>query len=342
MLRSLVGSEMCIRDRDNSTLTDKKLWAAAGTALAIPLCFLNTKYLSFTSGLSVFTNMYLFCVLIALTIDGLDKTEKEFCVLGFGPGIVTFSSTMQYGVIIQFCVLPMYKEMKDRRPAAFGKALAISFTFLFCLFSIFAVVGYMCFGPTVEQDILDDYPSIHDSHKTSLNIPANVAKIGMVLVVLGVYPLMMMPMISPVREFERRVLLEAAETPRCAESGESHGGCITSLQRIVLKSPKLLSTGAVFLIGITACVCSFKIDKLGELNAVSGAAQASFFVGIFPALIAWYLLEKKESTRWRNGLVFLTFASCSLSLMGFIFIDNQHAKLDGDACIWRGHIGSNS
>ena len=49
-------------------------------------------------------------VLIAIFVDHTTNSEPlDFCYVGFGPGAVTFSSLMQYGVIIQFCVLPMYK-----------------------------------------------------------------------------------------------------------------------------------------------------------------------------------------------------------------------------------------
>jgi len=340
---------------DNATLGDKKIWAAVAACVAIPLCFLNTKYLSFTSTLSVVVNVYLFGVLIALLSDGVSKEEHKFCWVGFGPGIVTFSSLMQYGVIIQFCVLPMYKEMeiKNRTPAAFGKALGIAFSFLFVLFSAFAVVGYMTYGSNVESDILDNFPTIHAKHKTSLNIPSNIAKIGMVLVVLGVYPLMMLPMISPVREYEKRKRAEAALSPKstdqaaAATDGELAPGAYKSaadatfFERQVAKSPRFLSSVSIILISVTSCAASFVVDDLGELNAISGAAQASFFVGIFPTLIAYHLLLK-QSQRWKVGLCFLLVACCVLSLMGFVFKDNYHAKLDGDSCMWRGSIGSNS
>lgn len=315
---------------DNAFLSDKKLWAVVGTALALPLCFLPTRYLSFTSGLSVLVNVYLFGVLIALFSDGLEKEEKHFCYLGFGPGIVTFSSLMQYGVIIQFCVLPMYKEMEDRRPAAFGKALAIAFTFLFVLFSLFAIIGYMCFGPNVNSDVLSNYPSIHDPHKTSLNIPSNIAKVGMVAVVLGVYPLMMLPMKTPVIEYEQQVASDAL-----------NGHPDSMLRNIVKAHPTLLSTITVFVIAITSCALSFVVSGLGELNAVSGAAQASFFVGIFPSLIAYHLLEKKESIKWKIGLGFLAVACCGVSCLGFKYVDNHYESLEGDACWWKGSVGSN-
>ena len=73
-------------------------------------------------------------------------------------------------------------EIKNRTPAAFGKALGIAFSFLFVLFSLFAVVGYMTYGSNVESDILNNFPTIHAQHKTSLNIPSNIAKIGMVTI----------------------------------------------------------------------------------------------------------------------------------------------------------------
>lgn len=327
---------------DNTTLHDKKLWAAVAACVAIPLCFLNTKYLSFTSTLSVVVNVYLFSVLIALFADGVRKEEKEFCLLGFGPGIVTFSSLMQYGVIIQFCVLPMYKEMKDRRPAAFGKALMISFSFLFVLFSLFAVVGYMTYGSSVKSDVLDNFPTIHAKHKTSLNIPSNVAKIGMVLVVLGVYPLMMLPMISPVREYEKQMRAGAKLLlPKSSDEPAGPDNRQGFLERQVAKSPRFLSSVSIFLISVTSCAASFVVSDLGELNAVSGAAQASFFVGIFPTLIAYHLLNK-QSQRWKIGLAFLLVSCCVLSLMGFAFKDNYHEKIDGDSCSWRGSVGSKS
>jgi len=312
----------------SAMLRDKKFWAAIGTCAVIPLCFLNTKYLSFTSGLSVLVNIYLFGTLIALFVDQSEKEEQHICYIGFGPGVVTFASLMQYGVIIQFCVLPMYKEMKDRRPAAFGKAVGIAFTFLFILFSLFAVIGYMAFGPTVKDDILDDYPSIKSGvPKTSLDIASSVAKLGIVCSVIGVYPLMMMPMISPVREFEIAYSSNFDEKP-------------STLQRLQSKFPKLLSTAATFFIALSSMACSFVVTGLGELNAVSGAAQASFFVGIFPSLIAFYLLNR-DSLCWKICLAFLVAGCCALSVMGFIFVDNHASSLDGSACIWKGTVGTN-
>jgi len=72
--------------QDDDFLSDKRLWAAVGTVLAVPLCFLNTKYLAFTSFLSVLVNVYVFVVLIALFADRSHKQELEFCMAGLGPG----------------------------------------------------------------------------------------------------------------------------------------------------------------------------------------------------------------------------------------------------------------
>ncbi len=100
---------------------------------------------------------------------------------------------MQYGVIIQFCVLPMYKELADRRPATFAKSLTIGFCFLFVLFGLFAVIGYGTFGPRVNSDVLKNFPGIHE-RTTGASADAlphwvtSVAKLAMVAVVLGEFP----------------------------------------------------------------------------------------------------------------------------------------------------------
>jgi len=222
--------------------------------------------------------------------------------------------------------------MKVQKPSEFAKALVTAFSFLFVLFSAFAVIGYMAFGENVDSDILTNFPDINTVDKTALNIPSNIAKLGMVLVVLAVYPLMMLPMISPVREYEKKLLKEGEEEDLPYVEPPS------TIQKLVVKSPTLLSTGATLLISVTAMFASFYVDSLGELNAASGAFQASFFVGIFPSLIAYYILEK-NSNAWRIGLSCFALCCCVLSCMGFVFVDNHYESLDGDGCMWRVSVG---
>jgi hypothetical protein len=285
-------------------------------------------------------------------------------MLGFGPGLVTFSSLMQYGVIIQFCVLPMYKDLEDRRPATFAKSLAIGFSFLFVLFGLFAVIGYGTFGPRVNSDVLKDFPGIHDRSKDPNNpdaLPswvygcASGAKLAMVVVVLGVYPLMMLPMVSPVREYENQLLTASAaqivRSPIASDAlasvspGEYSAPRPSLLRRLLNpcleRFPHFYSTVAVFGIALSSMLASFKLSDLGPLNAASGAAQASFFVGIFPTLIAMYLLDK-DSIGWRVGLIAMTVCSVGLSAMGFVYTDNNNEALDGDACMWRWEGGNHS
>lgn len=67
--------------------------------------------------------------------------------------------------------------------------------------------------------------------------------------------------------------------------------------------------------------------------------QASFFVGIFPSLIAYHLLEKK-SLPWKLGLGFFALFCCGLSCMGFVFVDNHYKSLEGDGCMWSASVGT--
>jgi len=116
---------------------------------------------------------------------------------------------------------------------------------------------------------------------------------------------------------------------------------LSDMEQLVYKSPKMLSTVAVFTVALTSMAMSFVVTGLGELNAASGAFQASFFVGIFPSLIAYYLLEL-NSTGWQVALFFLFLSCCTLSCMGFAFVDNNYESLEGDGCMWRGSIGRNA
>ena len=59
-------------------------------------------------------------------------------------------------IMIQMCILPMYKGLEHRSPARFRVALGSSFAILFCLYASFATVAYLRFGPTVPPNLLND------------------------------------------------------------------------------------------------------------------------------------------------------------------------------------------
>merc|ERR1712176_840316 len=97
---------------------------------------------------------------------------------------------MMQCVIIQMCVLPMYKELETRSPKRFSHVIGVSFSGLFLLFVAFAVAGSLAYGPTVHSNVLKDLP--HSGWGI-------LAQACMVLAIAAVYPIMLMPMVAPLK-----------------------------------------------------------------------------------------------------------------------------------------------
>lgn len=169
-------------------------WALAGAAclIVLPLCFLDQKYLSFSSGAAIIVNLYLMILVGVEFFDRLDRDNlpHSICEFGLAKGSVTMASTMMQSVIIQMCVLPMYKELENRSPDKFGRILLMAFSTLAVLFIFLSVAGYVAFGPTVNSNLLVSLP-----HNTAMN----VVQAGMIIVLAAVYPVMMIAMTAPVK-----------------------------------------------------------------------------------------------------------------------------------------------
>lgn len=144
-------------------------WALAGAAclIVLPLCFLDQKYLSFSSGAAIIVNLYLMILVGVEFFDRLDRDNlpHSICEFGLAKGSVTMASTMMQSVIIQMCVLPMYKELENRSPDKFGRILLMAFSTLAVLFIFLSVAGYVAFGPTVNSNLLVSLP-----HNTAMNV----------------------------------------------------------------------------------------------------------------------------------------------------------------------------
>merc|ERR1719253_216815 len=94
------------------------------------------------------------------------------------------------GLIIQMCVLPFYQELEDRSVAKFRTILKKAFAFLFFLFAGFLYMSLVAFGEGVFSNVLENFPN---------GLLGSMAQIGMVGVALSVYPLMLMPMVAPIK-----------------------------------------------------------------------------------------------------------------------------------------------
>merc|ERR1712176_1614361 len=127
---------------------------------------------------------------------------------------------------IQMCVLPMYESLDRRSVPRFRRIIIVSFSLLFLLFVGFQTIALLVFGPGVSSNVLDALPQ---------DAAGYVARIGMVVVIVGVYPIMVYPMISPIRASEK--------------FGGARGGHI-----------------ATVVIVAAAMVCAFFIDNLGVMN----------------------------------------------------------------------------
>merc|ERR1719382_2327766 len=90
--------------------------------VVLPLGFLDQRYLNFTSALAVVVNVYIFIVMALQPGKGQAKGQAGICLVGDGRGDISMISVMMMAIVIQMCVLPMYKELEDRSPTKFGKA----------------------------------------------------------------------------------------------------------------------------------------------------------------------------------------------------------------------------
>jgi amino acid permease len=164
-----------------------------------------------------------------------------------------------FSVIIQMCVLPMYEELQDRSPAKFQKIVNISFSFLFVFTSIFASLAYMLYGSQTQSNVLLNFPDIPG---------ASLAQAGMVVVILGVYPIMVSPMIAPIAAYEAKKASHL-NTPafNAIRGGQSPFPRRPSRPQ---RPRRVYSTGATVAIVLAAGGASFFLTDLGEINVING------------------------------------------------------------------------
>eukprot|EP00927_Polykrikos_kofoidii_P018356 TRINITY_DN18499_c0_g1_i1.p1 TRINITY_DN18499_c0_g1~~TRINITY_DN18499_c0_g1_i1.p1 ORF type:complete len:435 (-),score=50.67 TRINITY_DN18499_c0_g1_i1:242-1546(-) len=179
------------------------------TVAVFPLCFLDQHRLSFSSLLGTVINCFIVCALLLnfllseVSSDDDNTAKEQLSCLVSPPlyhGNFAFLSNLMMAIIIQPCVLPMYKEMADeiRSPANFAKALKMACFILFVLFGGFGTIGYLSFGAKVDGDILTNLPS--DQWYTV------VSQLGIAVVCLAVYPLILYPMVAPLQGTGQRTL----------------------------------------------------------------------------------------------------------------------------------------
>lgn len=270
MFLCLVSYIIVIHDNAEEFLKDtwlnnRFLLVTLASIFVTPLCFLDLKILEMTSSVAIAINVYVLLLVGTLYFQKVaeDKLPSGSCLFGGTVrGNVAMITVMFQAVIIQMCVLPMYKELADRTPRKFDKIVAVGFGTLFFIFCGFSIAAYMLVGPEVTSDVLQDLTKVSDTAWT------RVAQAGVMLVVACVYPIMVYPMIEP---------LQAMGTGRIGITAAKLGIVVAGL------------------------LVSSQIQSLGFVNVLNGAMSAGIFVALVPSVVGLVLLDsspRKRAALW--------------------------------------------
>jgi amino acid permease len=318
---TLVGYIDAIHD-SSLLLLPKDSWLAQGrlpltgcaSLIVLPLCFLDQKYLSFTSILGILANVNLL-TFIFVTFGqraASDNLGKGSCIFGFGKGTLTMVSTATNSIIIQMCILPMYEALENRSPERYTKVLLLAFACLGVLLSIFAIVAYLVVGPPVEGNVLKNFPP-----KTFW---ASATQVGMIVVIFAVYPIFLMPMVAPLRALDPSWFLR---------SGPHEEGDRASLP--LAESRRGIFVGAVTVVIVAAAfVGAVFVPDLGIINALNGSVEVGVFTAMGPGLVGLYLLDN-SSLVWKTSVITLLAMGVVFFVLGLVFTDNY---VSGLACSW--------
>jgi len=302
--------------------------------VVLPLSMLDQRYLAFTSTLSILANVYMVGLIIVyafvqgdasrVTADSSEYGGSPLCLFGLTKGSITLFSLLMYTIIIQMVIPDMYQELEGRSPEKFRTCLTIAFAVLFFIFAAVMVGGYVAFGPSVESNALNNFGS---------DFYGDIARVAMVVCLLGCYPLNIKPMLAPCERVQEALgawwsrrraaqqgnLQDSLLAP--SSSKASGGGCRGSLM------PILLIVAAI-------TVCSLWCRDLGPLNAINGAISVVGYVGLAPGVIGLYLVGEIEPQQ-RLSMLGLMIFSFSIAALGVFITDNDVLSLEaGCMSVW--------
>eukprot|EP00929_Paragymnodinium_shiwhaense_P019394 TRINITY_DN13240_c0_g1_i2.p1 TRINITY_DN13240_c0_g1~~TRINITY_DN13240_c0_g1_i2.p1 ORF type:complete len:403 (+),score=74.22 TRINITY_DN13240_c0_g1_i2:64-1272(+) len=229
--------------------------------VVLPLCFLDQKYLSFTSVLGVLANVNLLALVFFLfaqrSADG--SLGEKTCLLGYGKGSVTMVSSATNSIIIQMCILPMYEAFENRTPERFGRVLVWSFGSLAVLLSVFSAFAYLVVGHTVSGNVLEDLPR---------GTWGNLTQAGMIIVIFAVYPIFLMPMIAPLRTLPLKLFCRDLEARSLVSNQEK-----TELIERAARRRRWLVNGTTGVVVLVSFLLSLWLADLGMINALNGSIE---------------------------------------------------------------------
>jgi len=276
-----------------SMLSNRHVVVGLTAVAMLPVTFLNQRNMAWTSSLVVLVNVYIFLLLVGL--HHTDPAPADVCILGFSTGNIAMVSAMMQAVIIQMCILPMYGQLEDRSPRKFQGIVITAFSGLFGIFAGFSAIAYLTFGAGVHGNVLLDLPHDHWG---------NLARVASSLSVMGVFPLVLLPMIAPIQNYR----------------GFSAGAVGTNMRQLATSVAKVV---IITLVMATAYV----IHDLGVMNVFNGAFCVGGMVGLFPAMAGLYLLKGKTSIWWNLAMYTLLTVCISMSVLGLYYTDNYAEDL---------------
>ncbi|CAJ1435740.1 unnamed protein product [Effrenium voratum] len=327
---TLVGYLVVVSDALAPLGLAKDAGLLLGACAVLPLCLMDPKYLAFSSGLSVLANVYLVALIAFLFLarpQGTNANAAGFCMLGYGPGLITMCSALMQSMIFQMCTLPLYETLQARSVRRFGGCLLASFSFVFVLFFALCCMSLSLYGEdAVASNLLQDLPE---------DAWGNFARLGLGLSVLAVYPIYLESMVAPLKHAEARAqrLHHPLQLPSPASSDFESDDVVGTLSArslarakaqvlgLWLQLPLPASRLAVPAVVLASALGGSIAPHLGTCNIMNGASQVAAMVGWAPGCAGLFLVGD-TGPLWRCLMAALILFATLMSVVGMMYTDN--------------------
>lgn len=328
----------------------------------LPLCALDQRHLAFSSGAAVLANIYALGLILTLFYgENHGVIAEHCCLLNWGPGVVSMLSVLMQAVVMQMCVLPMYEVLERRSPKRFLGCLVVGFSFVFLLFVIFSASAYLMYGPDISSNVLNNLPN---------SLAGDVARIGMGITALAVYPIMLLSMIVPIQHSELRAMrrkkdfffpsprweqspmvtstLTSPASPQIYDSDLSpliptqqdpFGGLAIppagqkSFWTFVAKLPAKPSSIVSVIVVCFSALGAVWCPDLGTVNIYSGGMSVAGLVALAPGLMGIYFMGR-QSVVWFLSMIALLLFGFMATFLELRFTEREIDQVQRD-CIWR-------
>jgi len=258
--------------------SNRYVYIIFNTIILLPLCLLeNLDKLKYTSILSVAASFFVMAILIS---DSVRHDHENWCGVGFGTGYVSaFNIIVMSSCSVQMCAVSIYENMENRTVKDFQSCLLWAFLITAILFAGFFVPGYQLYGESVSSNVFNNMP---------LGMVHNFARFVMFIVIVGVYPLLLQPLVTPYR---RGVF--CADRPTI---------------KYVVPVVIVISSGVI-------AMCGF---DLGAINSINGAFSFVAFIAVIPVILGVRFLSHNRTMG--NCLILL---SAFVAIFGFFWGSNN-------------------